>query len=62
MLRLKRMPQVRRGGCLGEESFRPELLAQIDGRMGEHHYGAERQESAEENAERMVRKGLKKAG
>ena len=54
--------KVRRGWCLGEESFRRELLAQMDGRMGEHHYGAERQESAEEKSERMVREGLKKAG
>ncbi len=52
---------VRRGWCLGEESFRRQLLAQMDGRMGEHHYGAERQESAAEKAERVVREGLKKA-
>ena len=53
---------VRRGWCLGEESFRQQLLAQMDGRMGEHHYGAERQESAEGKAERLVRDGMKKAG
>jgi len=53
---------VRRGWCLGEESFRQQLLAQMDGRMGEHHYGAERQESAAEKAERLVREGMKKAG
>ena len=67
ILRLERAPlethaRGSAGWVSGEESFRPELLAQIDGRMGKHHYGAERQESAEENAERMVRKGLKKAG
>jgi REP element-mobilizing transposase RayT len=32
---------VREGWCLGAESFRQELLAQVGGRMGEHHYGAE---------------------
>jgi len=53
---------VRRGWCLGEQSFRQQLLARMDGRMGEHHDGAERQESAEEKAERLVRDGLKKAG
>jgi hypothetical protein len=52
---------LRRGWCFGEESFRRQLLAQMDGQMGEHHYGVERQESAEEKAERMVREGLKKA-
>lgn len=52
---------VRRGWCLGDEAFRRELLAQMDGQMGEHHYGAERQESAAEKAERLVRAGLKQA-
>src|SRR5438445_414111 len=52
---------VRRGWCLGDEAFRRELLAQMDGQLGEHHYGAERQESAEEKAERLVRAGLKQA-
>ena len=33
----------------------------MDGRMGEHHYGAERQESEEEKADRLVREGLKEA-
>ena len=49
-------------GVWGEESFRWELLTQMEGRMGEHHYGAERQESAQRTAERPVREGLKKAG
>jgi REP-associated tyrosine transposase len=52
---------LRRGWCLGDAAFRRELLAQMDGQMGEHHYGAERQESAEEKAERLVQAGLKKA-
>ncbi len=52
---------IRRGWCLGDETFRRELLAQMAGQMGEHHYGEERQESAEEKAERLVRQGLKKA-
>ena len=53
---------IRRGWCLGEEAFREELLAQISGRMGEHHYGTERKESAEERAEGIVMEELRKAG
>ena len=52
---------IRRGWCLGDEGFRRELLQQIDGRMGEHHYGEERRESAEEKAQRLVAEGLRKA-
>jgi len=32
---------VRRGWCLGEETFRQELLAQISERLGTEHYGGE---------------------
>jgi len=53
---------IRRGWCFGEEAFRQELLAQMDGQMGEHHYGMERWESAEEKAARIVREELAKAG
>ncbi len=53
---------IRRGWCLGEEAFRQELLAQMDGQMGEHHYGIERRESAEEKAACIVREELAKAG
>src|SRR5207247_295694 len=52
---------IRRGWCLGDEGFRRELLQQIDGRMGEHHYGEERRESAEAKAQRLVAEGLRKA-
>ena len=52
---------IRRGWCLGDEGFRRELLQQIDGRMGEHHYGEERRGSAEEKARRLVADGLRKA-
>ena len=35
---------------------------QMDGRMGEHDYGQERRENAEQKAERLVREGLRKRG
>jgi hypothetical protein len=36
---------IRRGWCLGEETFRRELLAQMSERLGAEHYGAERAET-----------------
>jgi REP element-mobilizing transposase RayT len=53
---------IRRGWCLGEDAFRQELLARLDGQMGEHHYGMERRESAEDKAVRIVREELARAG
>ena len=53
---------IRRGWCLGDERFRQELLEQMDGRMGEHHYGEERREGAQAKAERLVHEVLRKAG
>jgi REP-associated tyrosine transposase len=52
--------RVRRGWCLGDESFRLELLEQMGQRMGAEHYGQERQETAQATAERVVREELKK--
>ena len=45
---------VRRGWCLGDKTFRKELLGQMKERMGVEHYGLERQETAETQAEAMV--------
>jgi hypothetical protein len=38
--------RIRRGWCLGDETFREELLAQMSERMGAEHYGDERAETA----------------
>ena len=51
---------IRRGWCLGEKEFKEELLSQMDERMGAEHYGAERSESDEAKAERIIREELKK--
>jgi hypothetical protein len=48
--------------CLGDEKFRKDLLAQMKEPAGEHHDGPERQESAEEQAERLVRAAMKQQG
>ena len=49
---------LRRGWCLGGKRFRKELLVQMAERVGESHYGAERQESGEEKAEQIVAEEL----
>jgi putative transposase len=51
---------VRRGWCLGEQRFRKELLAQMAERVGESHYGVERQETGEEKAEGIVGEELRR--
>jgi hypothetical protein len=53
---------VRRGWCLGSEEFRQDLLAAAAERVGASHYGAERQESGEEKASRIVREELRRGG
>jgi REP element-mobilizing transposase RayT len=54
--------KIRRSWCYGDEAFRQELLLQASPQMGEHHFGEERRESAEDKAARMVAAGLKEAG
>ena len=53
---------LRRGWCFGDESFRKELLAQVHEQAAAFPFGAERQESAEEKAHRLVAEELKKLG
>ncbi len=53
---------VERGWCLGTETFREELLAAAGKRVGRSHYGAERRESGEARAQRLVREGLSALG
>jgi len=51
---------IRRGWFFGDEALKAELLAQASERVGAQHYGAERQESGEAKAERLVREELTK--
>ena len=51
---------IRRGWCLGDETFREELLAQMSERMGAEHYGEERAETAEAQAELIIAEELKR--
>ena len=49
---------IRRDWVLGSEEFRQELLAAAVERVGPNHYGAERQETGVQKAERLVREEL----
>ena len=51
---------LRRGWLLGSEDFRQQLLERIDGKVGEHHLGQLRLETAEAKAERIVAEELRR--
>jgi putative transposase len=53
---------LRQGWCLGGEAFRQEMLGRIEGRLGEHHAGELRRESAEVRAERIIGEELERLG
>jgi len=47
---------------LGDKAFRKELLGQMKEQMKEHHFGEERAETEQEEAEGIVREGMKRLG
>jgi REP element-mobilizing transposase RayT len=51
---------LRRGWLLGSEAFRQQMLQQVEGKVGEHHFGRLRLESAEAKAERIIAEELKR--
>ena len=53
---------IRRDWVLGSEAFRQELLAAVVERVGPSHYGAPRQETGLQKAERMVREEIERLG
>ncbi len=53
---------LRHDWVLGSEEFRQELLAAAVERVGPNHYGAERQETGVQKAERIVREELGRLG
>jgi putative transposase len=58
----KQLKALRRGWCLGGESFREELLAAMHERAGAHHGGDERKEAGEAWARRVLADELKRQG
>jgi REP element-mobilizing transposase RayT len=53
---------MRRGWCFGSEEFKRAMLEKMEGKLGEHHSGQLRQESAQAKAERIVAEELKRLG
>jgi REP element-mobilizing transposase RayT len=54
--------ELRRGWCLGSETFREELLERISEKQRPAHHGRELREAEEQWAERLVREMLEQAG
>jgi hypothetical protein len=54
----KEWKKIRRGWCFGEEAFREELLEQAATKRGKQHYGEAVRESAEHEADRLIREML----
>jgi hypothetical protein len=54
--------QIRRDWVLGSEAFRQELLAAVVERVGPSHYGAQRQETGLQKAERIVKAEIERLG
>jgi len=53
---------LRRGWCFGEEQFRMDLLEQRNEKLGTHHGGSGRIESAEDKAQRIVGEEMARRG
>jgi len=49
---------LRRGWCLGSDGFKQQQLEEIDGQVGQHHFGAMRLEVAQAKAERIIAEEL----
>ena len=52
----------RRRWCLGTEPFRRRMLEKMEDKLGEHHSGEMRRESAEAKAERLLSEELARLG
>ena len=53
---------LRRGWCLGSEVFKQQKLEQLDGQVGQHHFGQMRLEVAQAKAERIIAEELSRLG
>jgi len=53
---------LRRGWCLGSKEFKSQMLEKVEGRLGEHHAGELRCETAEAKAERLIGEELSRLG
>ena len=53
---------LRRGWCLGGQEFKNQMLERMEGKLGDHHSGELRQETAEAKAERIIGEELHRLG
>jgi len=53
---------LRRGWCLGSDDFRRQMLEKIEDKLGDHHSGELRRETAEAKAERIIAQELRQLG
>ena len=53
---------IRRGWCLGPAEFKAGLLERMEGKLGEHHSGELKRESATAKGERIIGEELKRLG
>jgi hypothetical protein len=53
---------LRNGWYIGSERFRQEQLARMEGKLGDHHSGELRRETAEAKAERIIAEELPRLG
>ena len=53
---------IRRGWCLGPAEFKARLLERMEGKLGEHHSGQLKRQSAEAKAQRIIGEELKRLG
>ncbi len=56
------LKMFRRGWYVGSEVFRHEQLARMEGKLGEHHAGELRRETAEAKGERIIAEELRRLG
>ncbi len=56
------LKMFRRGWYVGSEVFRHERLARMEGKLGEHHAGELRRETAEAKGERIIAEELRRLG
>jgi REP element-mobilizing transposase RayT len=59
---LEGVKALRRGWCLGSKEFKQQKLEELDGEVGQHHFGQMRLEVAQAKAERIISEELRRLG
>jgi hypothetical protein len=49
---------LRRGWCLGSREFKDQMLEEVEGQVGQHHFGELRLQTAQAKAERIISEEL----